>query len=196
MVGTSAHGVALIDVICSLALVAILTAVAVPMVAGSLERERTLVAAQVLAEYTQRARFEALRRAAVVALKIDLAGGRTSFTLFVDGNGNGVLQRDIDRATDLPITGVQWLDQHARGVSLRINQAVPDISGGPWLNPGDDPLRIGRTSLLSFSPLGSSTGGTLYVAAPQGPQMAIRLYGATGRTRLLSFNPSTQQWQP
>lgn len=196
MAGTGARGVAFTDVICSLALVAILAALAVPMVAGALERERALVGAQVLAEYTQRARFEALRRAAAVAMKINVSLNRTSFTLFVDGNGNGVLQRDIDRGTDPPIGGVEWLDQHARGVSLRINQPVPDIGGGPPLNPGDDPLRIGRTSLLAFSPLGSSTSGTLYVAASEGPQMAIRLYGATGRTRLLSFNKSSQRWEP
>jgi hypothetical protein len=179
---------------CSLAVAGILAAVAVPIVAGSLDRERATVGAHVLAGYTQRARLEALRRAAVVALQIDVSGERTCFRLFVDGNGNGVLQRDIDSGTDTPIGGVEWLDQHARGVALRINQTLPDIGGGPPLNPGDNPLRIGRTSLVAFSPLGSSTSGTLYLAAPQGPQMAIRLYGATGRTRVLTFNRADNRW--
>jgi type II secretory pathway pseudopilin PulG len=193
-VPTDARGVALIDTICSLAVVGILAAIAVPIVAGSLERERATVGARVLAGYAQRARFEALRRAAVVALQIDTSGGRTRFTLHVDGNGNGVLQRDIDSGTDAAISGVEWLDQHARGVALRINQPIPDIGGGLPLKPGDNPLRIGRTTLLSFSPLGSSTSGTLYVSAPQGPQLAIRVYGATGRTRLLTFDTISQRW--
>ena len=194
MVRTDARGVALIDVICSVALVGILAAVSVPMVAGSLERERTVIGAQVLADYTQRARFEAWRRSAVVALQLDVAGNRTSFVLFVDGNGNGVLQRDISSGIDFPISGVEWLDQHAQGVSLRINQRVPDLGGGPSLNPGDNPLRIGRSPLLAFSPVGGSTSGTLYVAALHGPQMALRIYGATGRTRLLTYNSSTGRW--
>lgn len=191
---TDARGVALVDVMCSLAVAGILAAVAVPIVAGSLDRERAMVGAHVLAGYTQRARLEALRRAAVVALQIDVSGGRTCFRLFVDGNGNGVLQRDIDSGTDPAIGGVEWLDQHARGVALRINQTVPDIGGGPPLKPGDNPLRIGRTSIVAFSPLGSSTSGTLYLAAPQGPQVAIRLYGATGRTRVLTFNRTDYRW--
>jgi type II secretory pathway pseudopilin PulG len=193
---TSARGAALIDVLCSVAVVAILAAVSVPNVAGSLERERTLVGAQVLAGSMQRARFEALRRSAAVALQIDVSGSRTCFRLFVDGNGDGVLQRDIQAGTDVAIGGVEWLDQHAGGVALRINQPVPDIGGGPALKPGDDPVRIGRTSLVAFSPLGSSTSGTLYIAAPQGPQMAVRLYGATGRTRVLSFNSASKRWDP
>ena len=60
---TDARGVALIDTICSLAIIGILAAIAVPIVAGSLERERATVGARVLAGYAQRARFEALRRA-------------------------------------------------------------------------------------------------------------------------------------
>ena len=64
------------------------------------------------------------------------------------------------------------------------------------LAPGDDPLKIGNTSLLAFSPMGSATGGTLYVAAHRGPQMAIRVFGATGRVRVLMFDAPTQQWHP
>lgn len=131
-----------------------------------------------------------------MALQIDVSGDRTTVTLFADGNGNGVLQRDISAGIDFAIGGVERLDQHARGVSLRINQPVLDVGGGSRLTPGDDPLRIGRTSLLTFSPIGSSTSGTLYVAAWRGPQMAIRLFGATGRSRLLTFNASTQRWDP
>ena len=64
------------------------------------------------------------------------------------------------------------------------------------LEPGSDPLRIGRTALVTFSPLGSSSSGTLYVAAHRGPQMAIRLYGASGRVRVLMFDTRSGQWRP
>ena len=64
------------------------------------------------------------------------------------------------------------------------------------LEPGDDPLRIGNTSLLTFSPVGSATSGTLYVAAHRGPQMAIRVFGGTGRVRVLMFDAQTRQWHP
>jgi type II secretory pathway pseudopilin PulG len=194
-VTTSARGVALIDVLCSVAVLAILAAVSVPNVAGSLERERAVVGAHALAGYVQRARFEALKRVTPVGLQVVISGDRARVTLYADGNGNGVLQRDIAAGIDSAISGAEWLDQHAPGVSLRINQVAPDIGGGAALRPGDNPVRIGQSSLLVFSPFGSSTSGTLYVAGARGPQLAVRVYGATGRTRLLIFNPISQRWE-
>ena len=190
------RGAALIDVVSAAALCAVMAAIAVPVVGGTLDRERTIVGAQSLAADVQRARIEALKRSASVALRIEVVDGRTSLQLFSDGNGNGVLQRDIDRGIDLPLGPAGWLDDHARDVSLRINQTVPVIGGSGTLAAGSDPLRIGNTSLLAFSPLGSSTSGTLYVSATIGPQMAIRVYGATGRVRVLMFDAQAQAWLP
>ena len=193
---SDARGVALIDVVCAIAILLVMGAMAVPVIGGTLEREHLVVGAQFLSAQVQRARLEALKRQTSVALRIELVGERTRVQMFADGNGNGVLQRDIDRGTDVALTGADMLDDHARDVSLRINQVVPDIGGNGSLAVGSDPLRIGNTSLLAFSPLGSSTSGTLYVSAPTGPQMAIRVYGATGRIHLWRFDAQAHQWQP
>lgn len=192
--GTS--GVALIDIIVSASICFVMAAIAVPVIGGTLDRERTIIGAQYLAGQLQRARLESLKRARSVAVRIEMIGERTTLRLFADGNGNGVLQRDIDRGVDLPVTPLVWLEDEGRGVSLRINQDVSDVAGAATLAPGDDPLRIGNTSLLAFSPVGGATGGTLYVAAHRGPQMAIRVFGATGRVRVLMFDARTRQWHP
>jgi hypothetical protein len=193
---TEARGAALIDIIVATALCFTLAAIAVPVVGGTLERERTIVGTQYLAGQLQRARLESLKRARAVAVRLELIDDRTSFQLFADGNGNGVLQRDIDRDIDRPLAPAQWLDDQVREISLRLNQDVIEIGGSATIGPGDDPLRIGNTSLLTFTPLGSATGGTLYVAAPRGPQMAIRVFGATGRMRVLMFDAQMRQWRP
>ena len=187
-------GAALIDIIVAVALCGLMAAIAVPVVGGTLERERTIVGAQYLAGHLLRARLESLKRARSVAVRLEVVGDRTQMRLFADGNGNGVLQRDIDRGIDPPLTGAEWLDDQARGISLRVNQAITDVSGSSQLEPGDDPLRIGNTALLTFSPIGSATSGTLYVAAHRGPQMAIRVFGATARVRVLMFDAQTRQW--
>lgn len=196
MAATDSRGFALVDVLAATGLAMVLMAMAVAVIGGTLDRERTLTGAQYLAGQVQRARFEALKRSTAVALQVILVGDRTSLRLFADGNGNGVLQRDIDRGADSPISELDWLDVHARGVSLRVNQRVADIGGAGWIDAGDDPVRIGRTSLVTFSALGSSTSGTLYVATAAGPQMAVRLFGATGRLRVLRFNGPSGQWLP
>ena len=193
---TSARGMALVDVLAATGLSLVMAGMAVPVVGGTLERERTLVGAHYLAAAVQRARLEALKRSAVVAVRLQELDGRTSVQLFADGNGNGVLQRDIDRHFDPALTMAEWLDEHASGVSLQINQTIAEVGGGGELAPGDDPVRMGNSSLVSFSPLGSATSGTLYVAARRGPQMAIRVYGATGRVRVLTFDAQARQWRP
>jgi len=185
----------LVDILAAAGLSLIMAAVAVPVIGGTLDREHAMIGTQYLAATVQRARLEALKRASAVAVRLEVLDGRAAVQLFSDGNGNGVLQKDIDRRVDPPLTGRVWLDEQARGVSLRINQPVQDVNGAAALQPGDDPLRIGKTALLSFSPLGSSSSGTFYVAGLRGPQMAIRVYGATGRVRVLMFDAQARQWR-
>jgi Tfp pilus assembly protein FimT len=192
---TDARGYTLIDTVITAALCSIVGAMAVPVIGGTLDRERTLVGAQVLAAQLQRARFEALRRACSVAVRIELVGERTRTQLFIDGDGDGVRQADIDAAVDAALAPAEFLDQHSRGISLRINQVITDAGGNGALTVHDDPLRIGNTALLSFSSLGTATPGTLYVAGRSGPQMAIRVFGATGRVRLMTFDARARQWR-
>ena len=192
---TDARGAALLDTLFASVLCVTMTAIAVPVIGGSLDRERTIIGAQYLAGQLQRARLESLKQARSVAVRLEIVDERLRLQLFADGNGNGVSQRDIERAIDPPLALPEYLDDRSRDVSLRINQRVVDVSGAGQLDPGDDPLRIGNTALLAFSPLGGATSGTLYVAAHRGPQMAIRVFGGTGRVRVLMFDAQARQWR-
>ena len=191
-----ARGYSLIEVVLAASLCVVLSAIAVPVVGGTLGREQTIIGAQYLAGQLQRARLESLKRARSVAVRFELVGERTQLRLYADGNGNGVLQKDINSGVDPPLTPLSWLDDQPGDVSLRVNQTITDVGGSSTIAPGDDPLRIGNTALLAFSPAGGATSGTLYVAAPRGPQMAIRVFGATGRVRVLMFDARTRQWHP
>jgi Tfp pilus assembly protein FimT len=190
------RGAALIDIIVAVAISVVMAAIAVPVIGGTLERERTIIGTQYLAGQLMRARLDSLKQGRSVAARIEIVGNRTQMQLFADGNGDGVLQRDIDRGIDLPLAPREWLDDQARDIALRVNQDTTDVTGSATLKAGDDPLRIGNTALVSFSPLGSATSGTLYVAAHRGPQMAVRVFGATGRVRVLMFDAQSRQWHP
>lgn len=192
---TDARGATLLETLFASALCVTMAAIAVPVVGGSLDRERTIIGTQYLSGQLQRARLESLKQARSVAVRLEIVGQRARLQLFADGNGNGVSQRDIDGAIDPPLTLPEYLDDRSRDVSLRINQRIVDVSGASELAPGDDPLRIGNTALLAFSPLGGATSGTLYVAAHRGPQMAIRVFGGTGRVRVLMFDAQARQWR-
>lgn len=195
MVAASERGLALVDVIVAAGLSGVMAAMAVPVIGGTLEREHVIVGTEYIAAQVQRARLESLKRGTAVAVRFEQLDGGTAIQLFADGNGNGVLQKDIDRLIDPALTGVERVDTQARDVAVRINQPIVDVGSGSAIAAGGDPLRIGNTSLVSFSPLGSSTSGTVYVAANRGPQMAIRIYGATGRVRVLTFDAQARTWR-
>jgi Tfp pilus assembly protein FimT len=190
------RGVALADVLVALALTALVSATTIPVVAGVMERERTTLGAQFVAARVAHAQLEALRRGVAVALRFEVGAEDTAIRMFADGNGNGVLRSEIDAGIDQPVGPLEHLGVHAQGVSLRINQRVPDPGGTGWLEAGSDALRIGSTTLVSCAPMGSLTSGTLYVASRGGPQMAIRLTGSTGRVRVLRFEPARAAWLP
>lgn len=192
---TDARGYTLIELAVAAALCSTMAAMAVPVIGGTLDRERTIIGTQALAGQLQRARLESLKRARAVGVRLEIAGTRTSLQLFMDGDGDGVRQADIDAGVDAALSPLEYLDHRSRGISLRINQPIVDAGGTSELQAGDDPLRIGNTALLVFSPHGSATSGTMYVAGDRGPQMAVRVFGATGRIRVLTYDARARQWR-
>ena len=192
--GAHDRGAALVDVIFAAGLVAVLSGIAIPVIEAARAHGAARAGARVVAARLQQARMDALKRNAMVAVRFDPAN-LDLFRVYADGDGDGVSQTDIDAATDPPLTPAQHLSDFARAVVLRVRDEVPEPDGGGTIAAGTDPLRIGPTSILSFSPLGSATGGTIYLAGVDGPQMAIRIFGATGRIRVLEFDRASAQWR-
>jgi hypothetical protein len=48
--------------------------------------------------------------------------------------------------------------------------------------------------LMSFTPIGTATSRTLYLRGRDASQYAVRVLGATGRTRVLRYVTATRQW--
>jgi len=165
---------------------------AIPLAHNSVDRTRAAGAASYVAGRMAMARFEAVRRSAHVAIQFIEQPDGYWLQTYVDGNRNGVLTRDIARGIDPPITTNERLDYHFTGVAFGIQPNVTGIDPGPF--DASDPVQIGSSTLLSFSPTGSSTSGTLFILGLRGNQFAVRVLGATGRTRILEFNFGSATW--
>jgi Tfp pilus assembly protein FimT len=188
------RGAALIDLVFACGLIGLIAAIAVPAIHASRDRDAARAAARYVAHRLQTVRLEALRRNVCVAIRFDpIDIGR--FGVYIDGDGDGVLQTDVDGGTDRTLTADARLADSFETVAFRIANDVPDPESTAVLSANSDPLRLGSSNFLSFSPLGSSTSGTLYLAAPTGPQMAVRIMGATGRMRVLRFDPAAREWR-
>ena len=193
--GSKQRGAALVDVVFATALLILLAGIAVPVLDNLRGRAEVRRAAQYVASQLQAARSEALKRNRCVAFRVSSSDDSYSLTLYADGDGDGVLERDIEEGIDLALGRPDRIVDHFATVSFGLSAETPDIDHGEVLPAGTDPIRIGRSSLISFGPLGSTTSGTLFLVSARGAQAAVRLFGATGRIRTLWLDPGTRRWR-
>ncbi len=188
------RGYSLLEVLVVMSIMVIVTGAALPSALGSVDRSRAAAAASYVAGRMAAARFEAVKRSAAVAIRFVHNTDGYWLRAYVDGNGTGVRTVDIADNIDLPITSDERLDYHFPGVTFGIQANVTGIDPGQPFNSAD-PIQIGSSMLLSFSPTGSSTSGTLFIRGQRATQFAVRVLGATGRTRVFEFNFGDGKWR-
>jgi len=109
-----------------------------------------------------------------------------------DGNRNGVLARDVMDGVDTAIGPAEHLVDQFPGVDFGAIGGIPGAEGSTA--PGSDPIRLGVADSVTFTATGTATSGSLYVRGQRSIQYVVRIYGETGRTRILRYNPRTRTW--
>ncbi|MFI5176969.1 MAG: Tfp pilus assembly protein FimT/FimU [Vicinamibacterales bacterium] len=186
------HGVTLIESLIALTLIFVVIAFAVPTTAATVDAGRVGHAAGVMAGRFRLARQEAVAGSRSVGLVFDRVSGRWTFRVCVDGNGNGIRRSEIASGTDRCPEGPIDLEAMLPGIRIDVDPTLRGPGGEP---PSPDAVRFGASDLASFSPLGSCTAGTLFLRSPLGAQFAVRIGGATGRTRVLRYDHASRVWQ-
>jgi prepilin-type N-terminal cleavage/methylation domain-containing protein len=189
-----AKGYSLLELLLVLALIAILAGTGIPLVLSSLDQSRTAAAAAYISSRLMEARFEAVKRSVFVGMQFVQTTDGYRFQTYVDGNQNGVLDADISRGIDRPLGPAEQLEQRFTGVTFLICPNVMVVLPGEPLNPGD-PIRIGQSTVMSFSPNGSSTAGSVYLCGGKRSQFAVSVLGATARSRIFHFDFGDGKWR-
>ena len=176
-------GFTLLEVIFVMAVAVILAGMAVPQTLASIDRSTAWAATRYLASRMALARMQAVGRSATGGLRFMDHEGEFGFDTFVDGNRNGLRTREIasgvDRLLDPP---------------TRLSDLFPGVVIGLSEDEEDDPVQTGSSSLMSFTPTGTATSGTIYIRGRDGSRFAVRVLGATGRTRVLRVDARTGEW--
>jgi len=191
---TLERGMGIMELLFVLALGVTLAGIAIPLTSESIEEIRVASAARNLATRVGGMRIDALKRSTCIGMRFQRATVNQddyAFELFVDGNGNGVRSADISSGIDSRTGAAQRLGDQFPGVTFGLLPGVPDADAQS--GTGTDGVRIGTARILTMSPDGSSSSGTLYVRGRR-TQYAIRVLGATGRTRVLYYHPGKRQW--
>lgn len=187
-------GFTALELLFGLALIATVAGISVPPVLRALDDYRADGAARYVATRLHQARVEAVLRSADVGAKFLLADGAWAFRVYVDGNRNGVLTSDIQSGVDRPLHAVERLPDSFAGVDFGTLPDLPPIDSG-GSPPGSDPIRLGSGDIATFSPDGTSSSGSLYLRS-RTKQYVVRIFGDTGKTRLLAFDQTVGQWKP
>ena len=186
------RGYTLIELLLVVSVIATTSAIAIPATREAIDELRAAMAARSLSSRLMLARIDAVKRSASVALRFEPVGADYRVTTLLDGNGNGVRTAEILAGVDVPLGVGIRLSEQFPGIQFGLLTGVPDADGNATTDP--DGVRIGTAGILTMSPDGTATAGTLYLHGRRS-QFAIRVLGATGRVRVLQFDRGTRRWR-
>jgi prepilin-type N-terminal cleavage/methylation domain-containing protein len=195
-------GFSLLELVVVMALLSLVMVVSVPALFEATTTLRMRQAAREVAGAMYEARFEAIRMSARVGVKFyppSNEDGPTLYRLYRDGDGDGVRSDDIRSLTDPPVGPVRRMDRVGQriyfGFPPGIDAPAPGVSGAPLGNLAD-PIRFNRSDIASFSGIGGSTPGTLYLTDGKSRLTAIRVTSRTGRIVIARWDAERRRWLP
>jgi hypothetical protein len=178
------RGRTLLEMTIVVALVLLSASMLVPTLRAYSQEAQITGAAQTFQGRFREAYSIAVRRNVETAIRFETDASGTTYSVYRDGNGNGVLSADIATGRDARIMGPIPLDAGLSGVRVAINPGVPAIPPDSGTLDPADPIRFGRSNMLSFSPMGTATPGTFYLAGDSA-QAAVRVTPGSARVRIL-----------
>ena len=184
------RGFTLTELLLTIAVAATLTGIAVPLTSSTVEAVRAAGAARHLAARIAMVRIDAVRRSTTLALRFEAEGADYFYTSHADMNGNGVRTTEIASGVDATLTSPERLRTSYPGVVFGLLPGIPDLDG---VQGNRDGVRIGTARILSLTPNGSATSGTLYLHGRRN-QYAVRVLGATGRVRIFEYDTGAKRW--
>ena len=185
------RGYTLVEMLVVMCVLTTVIAISIPAMTGAVDAARLRGAAFHVSARLALVRMQAVRRYANVALRFQNRNGEYRYQTFADGDGDGVKTADITSGRDVPLGGDEGLRDNYPGVAFGFLPGCPLVNGG---TPDSNPIRIGNSTLLSFSPAGTATSGTLYLRGRGHRAYALVILGATGRTTLLTCDAASGTW--
>jgi Tfp pilus assembly major pilin PilA len=178
------RGRTLIEMMVAAGFVSVLAVFTVRQVRAYAADAHLLGAAYVFKGEFRKAYSMATRGNVYTAIRFEDKAAIPRYSIYRDGNLNGVRKEDIVKGIDTRVAGPFFLDARAPGVRVGINPGTPAIPPDRGVLDVSDPIKFGSSDMLSFSPFGTATPGTFYLAG-ESSQAAVRVTPGTARVRLM-----------
>jgi type II secretory pathway pseudopilin PulG len=178
------RGHTLLEMVLTVLILVTLLAFGLPSLRAYSDQAELLGAADIFKAEFRKARSIAATTGRQTAIRFEQLPDGPYVSVYQDGNHNGVLQADIERGRDIRVCGPRRLSTGAASVRIGILPGTPAVPPERGLLDTADPIRFGRSEMVSFTPLGGATPGTFYLAGAS-VQAAVRVNGDTSRIRVL-----------
>jgi len=188
------NGFTLLELLTVVAIIGIIALVSMP--AFSNYRRNASMKAEVaeLRGILRAVRSRAIARGQHCGVKFTRVANVWTYSLYDDTNGNGIRSADIASGVDRRYAGPSMLmpQFNIAGIAL-LDKTIRDPDGDK-LAPSASAVQFGSSTICSFSPTGSATPGTIYITDGAGKLCALRVYGASGRVRVLRYDAAAHRW--
>jgi prepilin-type N-terminal cleavage/methylation domain-containing protein len=185
------RGQSLIELVVAVAILGMVVLVTDGAVESARRRVALAAAVSELRATVMYVRTLAVTRDRNVAMRFTQEGdGRWAWTVYEDGDRDGVRNDDIQKGVDRRIVARRGIQYAPARIGVP-DAPVPDPMNGSTLQTRP-PVRYGNSMLCSFSRQGEVTNGSLVLT--DGRDAAIvRTYGTTGRVAVLRWDG--KQWK-
>ncbi len=196
---SSGSGFQLYELLLVLAILSVVAAMGIPRVLEWTRHLKMDLAAHELIGVMRLARSYAIRHHTKVGVKFrPLVPTGPTFTLYRDGDGDGVRTADIDAGVDPAVGPPRQLNHFGSFVRFGFPPGPPPRDPG---NPSrrldrlHDPIRFNRSDIASFNYLGGSTPGSLYLTDGRYLLVVVRVFGRTGKVKVLQYDQESETWE-
>jgi prepilin-type N-terminal cleavage/methylation domain-containing protein len=188
------RGFTISELLTTIAIIGMFASISVPAFLSYHRRSAARVAASEIRSIFHLARSRAIARHAHAGLKFSSDGVVWRYALCDDGDGDGLrnddLSKGIDRCAGLPRPVLRESGFATIGLP---SFPMKDPDGDPFPTPRS-PVQFNSSTICSFSPMGQSTPGTIYLTNRDDDVYAVRVYGASAKMRVLRYDRTTTKW--
>jgi prepilin-type N-terminal cleavage/methylation domain-containing protein len=189
-------GYTLLEMMTVVAIIGLFVGIAYPNLESMRRRSAVRAVSADLRSIFRRVRSRAISRAVNSGVKFTTNGdGQWNFTIYDDGDGDGVRNNDIAQGIDRRVSMPQPVlnAKQIAGIALPFRR-IADPDGG-WMATTASAVQFGSSTICSFSPNGTSTAGTIYISDRGGELFGLRVYGVTAKIRLIHYDFRTARWE-
>ena len=191
--GSNERGFTYPELLTTMAIWSLVLLITLPAAFSIMRRFKLRAAAGRMQGVLAEAREYALTSDNNCGVKFSLIDGRWHYALYEDGNGNGILNKDIASGVDRLVSGPTPVADAP--VEVAIAPGMRDYDTNKPIPEAAQPVNFNNSTLCVFASSGSSTPGSLYLTAGAHYAAMVRSSGQSGRIRVAFYDYSRKGWE-